>query len=79
MARIYRLFSRINKGLDPVAEAFKRHVEGEGLALVKEVTEAINQKKEAGKPLATVCTQNLFVCNWQSLARFTTSYHCTSS
>ena len=48
LARMYRLFSRIPKGLDPVADAFKRHVESEGSRLVKEVTEAANQKKEAG-------------------------------
>ena len=48
LARMFRLFSRIPKGLDPVAEAFKKHVESEGSRLVKEVTEAANQKKEAG-------------------------------
>lgn len=48
LARMYRLFSRIPKGLDPVADAFKRHVESEGSRLVKEVTEAANQKKDAG-------------------------------
>jgi len=51
LARMYRLFNRIPKGLDPVAEIFKKHVEGEGMALVKEVTEAANTRKEkdAGK------------------------------
>lgn len=34
---MYRLFSRIPKGLDPVADIFKEHVEGEGNRLVKEV------------------------------------------
>lgn len=48
---MYRLFSRVPKGLDPVAESFRKHVESEGLALVKEVTEAAAQKKdEKGKP-----------------------------
>lgn len=49
LARMYRLFSRIPKGLDPVADAFKKHVESEGLRLVKEVAEAAIQKKEAGR------------------------------
>eukprot|EP00775_Hariotina_reticulata_P008401 gene8401-8585_t len=52
LARMYRLFSRINKGLDPIADCFKEHVEGEGMKLVKEVAEAVEAKKEkdAGKP-----------------------------
>eukprot|EP00951_Prasinocladus_malaysianus_P032017 scaffold309737_cov46-Prasinocladus_malaysianus.AAC.1 len=43
---MYRLFNRIPKGLDPVADIFKKHVEGEGMALVKEVTEAAQMRKE---------------------------------
>ena len=43
---MYRLFQRITKGLDPVADVFKRHVEGEGMKLVREVTEAAAAKKE---------------------------------
>ncbi|CAL8463270.1 g2804 [Coccomyxa elongata] len=52
LARMYRLFQRIPKGLDPVADIFKKHVEAEGMKIVKEVTEAIESKKEkdAGKP-----------------------------
>ncbi|KAK9839448.1 hypothetical protein WJX81_002626 [Elliptochloris bilobata] len=51
LARMYRLFLRIVKGLDPVADVFKRHVESEGMKLVREVTEAAAAKKEkdAGK------------------------------
>lgn len=51
LARMYRLFQRIPKGLEPVADIFKKHVEGEGMKLVKEVTEAAEAKKdkEAGK------------------------------
>lgn len=37
LARMYRLFQRIPKGLDPVAEIFKEHVDSEGMKLVKEV------------------------------------------
>ena len=49
LARMHRLFNRIPKGLEPVAEMFKKHVEGEGMALVKEVTEAAQSKKEKGR------------------------------
>lgn len=34
---MYRLFQRIPKGLDPVADIFKEHVDSEGMKLVKEV------------------------------------------
>ena len=52
LARMYRLFQRIPKGLEPVAESFKKHVESEGMKLVKEATEAATAKKEkdAAKP-----------------------------
>ena len=43
---MYRLFSRIPKGLEPVATIFKKHVEGEGTKLVLQVTEALNTRKE---------------------------------
>lgn len=46
LARMYRLFMRIPKGLEPIAEIFKDHVESEGNKLVKEVTEAVEAKKE---------------------------------
>mmetsp|Transcript_11025 Transcript_11025/g.19100 ORF Transcript_11025/g.19100 Transcript_11025/m.19100 type:complete len:748 (-) Transcript_11025:342-2585(-) len=49
LARMYRLFQRITKGLDPVAEQFKGHVEAEGNRLVREVTEELESKKEAAK------------------------------
>lgn len=51
LARMFRLFQRIPKGLEPVAELFQEHVENEGTKLVKEVTEAAESKKEkdAGK------------------------------
>lgn len=52
LARMYRLFQRIPQGLQPIAEIFKEHVEAEGMKLVKEVTEAVETKKErdTGKP-----------------------------
>ena len=45
---MFRLFQRIPRGLEPVAEIFKEHVESEGTKLVKEVTEAAESKKDAG-------------------------------
>lgn len=45
---MYRLFARIPKGLDPVADAFRRHVEADGMALVREATEAAAAKAAAG-------------------------------
>ncbi|GAX75998.1 hypothetical protein CEUSTIGMA_g3441.t1 [Chlamydomonas eustigma] len=51
LSRMFRLFQRVPRGLEPVAEIFKEHVENEGMKLVKEVTEAAESKKdkEAGK------------------------------
>lgn len=57
LARMYRLFQRIPKGLDPVADIFKKHVEVEGMKIVKEVTEAIESRKEkdAGEAFIPSC------------------------
>jgi hypothetical protein len=41
---MFRLFQRIPKGLEPVAEIFRDHVEREGTKLVKEVTECKKEK-----------------------------------
>ena len=40
------------KGLDPVADTFKKHVETEGMKLVKEATQAMEARKDkdAGGP-----------------------------
>jgi cullin 1 len=46
---MYRLFHRITKGLEPVAEIFKQHVEAEGNKLVKEVSEDVESKKQEGE------------------------------
>ena len=45
LARMYRLFNRVEKGLEPVALMFKKHVEAQGLALVKQVSDAMDAKK----------------------------------
>ncbi len=48
LARMFRLFGRVQNGLMPVAAIFKKHVEKEGVALVKQVEEALAAKKAAG-------------------------------
>lgn len=54
LARMYRLFGRVPKGLDPMAEIFRKHVEAEGLKLVKDATDSSAARKEVaaggGKP-----------------------------
>eukprot|EP00899_Mesostigma_viride_P014258 jgi/Mesvir1/22833/Mv20093-RA.1 len=48
LARMYRLFTRIPKGLEPVADIFKAYVQNEGLALVRQAEDAAAQKKDEG-------------------------------
>ena len=50
---MYRLFNRVDRGLEPVAAMFKKHVEAQGLALVKQVTDAMEARKtkDSGAPL----------------------------
>ncbi|KAJ6794118.1 cullin-1-like isoform X1 [Iris pallida] len=45
LSRMYRLFSRILKGLDPVSLIFKQHVTAEGTTLVKQAEDAASNKK----------------------------------
>ncbi|KAJ8573854.1 hypothetical protein K7X08_010365 [Anisodus acutangulus] len=45
LSRMYRLFSKIPRGLDPVANRFKQHVTAEGTALVKQAEDAASNKK----------------------------------
>lgn len=49
LSRMYRMFRRIPKGLEPMADIFKKHVEEEGLKLVRATIEAIEAKKEKEK------------------------------
>lgn len=46
LSRMYRLFSKIPKGLDPVANMFKQHVTAEGMALVQQAEDAASNKAE---------------------------------
>ncbi|XP_023768698.1 cullin-1 isoform X2 [Lactuca sativa] len=45
LSRMYRLFSKIPHGLDPVSSMFKQHVAAEGTALVKQAEDAASNKK----------------------------------
>ncbi|KAG6432151.1 hypothetical protein SASPL_103725 [Salvia splendens] len=45
LSRMYRLFSKIPRGLEPVAQIFKQHVTAEGTALVKHAEDAASTKK----------------------------------
>ncbi|CAL5413154.1 unnamed protein product [Camellia sinensis] len=45
LSRMYRLFSKIPRGLDPVSSIFKQHVTVEGTALVKQAEDAASNKK----------------------------------
>ncbi|KAK2364638.1 cullin-1 [Trifolium repens] len=49
LSRMYRLYHKIPKGLDPVANVFKQHITDEGTALVQLAEEsASNQKTASG-------------------------------
>ncbi|XP_022760537.1 cullin-1-like isoform X5 [Durio zibethinus] len=45
LSRMFRLFSKIPRGLDPVSSIFKQHVTAEGTALVKQAEDAASNKK----------------------------------
>ncbi|XP_059632713.1 cullin-1 isoform X1 [Cornus florida] len=45
LSRMYRLFSKVPRGLDPVSNIFKQHVTAEGTALVKQAEDAASTKK----------------------------------
>ena len=64
---MYRLFSRVAKGLEPVADMFRKHVEAEGMKLVKEVTEKAAAKKDkekegGGQPRLVLRPVSVCVC-----------------
>ncbi|XP_071719035.1 cullin-1-like [Rutidosis leptorrhynchoides] len=46
LTRMYRLFSKIPKGLDPVSNMFKQHVTAEGMTLVQQAEDAASSKTE---------------------------------
>lgn len=62
LARMFRLFSRIPRGLDPVADAFREHVEGEGMRLVRAVAEAVEAKREKDAGVSQCVHRPLCCC-----------------
>lgn len=48
ISRMYRLFSRLPHGLDPVASLFKQYIEEEGMNLVRKLSESARQKMAEG-------------------------------
>ncbi|PSS14662.1 Cullin-1 like [Actinidia chinensis var. chinensis] len=52
LSRMYRLFHKIPKGLEPIANIFKQHVTAEGTALVQQAEDAASNKAESA-----VCLQ----------------------
>ncbi|GAA0160430.1 ubiquitin-protein ligase [Lithospermum erythrorhizon] len=48
LSRMYRLYHKISKGLDPVANMFKEHVKAEGMVLVQLADDAASSKAETG-------------------------------
>ncbi|XP_075483477.1 cullin-1-like isoform X1 [Primulina tabacum] len=46
LSRMYRLFHKIPKGLEPVGNMFKQHVASEGMVLVQQAEEAASNKSE---------------------------------
>jgi len=59
LSRMYRLFSRIDKGKDPVAAIFKKHVEAEGISLVKAAEQAVEGKRDPKKDASS--QESMFV------------------
>ncbi|CAH9101994.1 unnamed protein product [Cuscuta europaea] len=49
LSRMYRLFSKIPRGLEPVANTFKQHITAEGMTLVKQAEDAASHKKAEKK------------------------------
>ncbi|TVU17816.1 hypothetical protein EJB05_33873 [Eragrostis curvula] len=51
LSRMYRLFSKITRGLEPISNMFKTHVTNEGTALVKQAEDSAGNKKPEKKDM----------------------------
>ncbi|PKA57659.1 Cullin-1 [Apostasia shenzhenica] len=60
LSRMYRLFSRITHGLDPVSQMFKQHVTAEGTMLVKQADDAASNKTTEKKDV-TCLQEQVFI------------------
>ncbi|MCL7033035.1 hypothetical protein MKW94_018899 [Papaver nudicaule] len=56
--RMYRLFSNIKNGLDPLSAAFKQHVTSEGMSIVKQVDDAVATSKKEDRAAAGLLEQS---------------------
>jgi len=64
LARMFRLFSAVPKGLLPIADIFKSHVQKEGMSLVTSTEQAaLAMKKKGEKPSATTSIEQMFTRN----------------
>ncbi|KAL3749382.1 hypothetical protein ACJRO7_010486 [Eucalyptus globulus] len=75
LSRMFRLFSKIPKGLDPVANIFKQHVTATGTDLVKQVENAVDSKK-ANKKYVVGLQQHIDLAHcWQDFVREVIELH----
>jgi cullin 1 len=63
MSRMFRLFSRVPSGLQPISDMFKKHIESEGMTLVKQAEAMATQRKDQGKKDSGTSTEQVFVKN----------------
>ncbi|KAK8547867.1 hypothetical protein V6N13_116092 [Hibiscus sabdariffa] len=59
LSRMFRLFSKVPRGLDPISSIFKQHVTAEGTALVKQAEDAASMKKADKKDVVGMQEQAL--------------------
>ncbi|XP_073113482.1 cullin-1-like [Elaeis guineensis] len=87
LSRMYRLFCRIPRGLDPVSQIFKQHITAEGTALVKQAEDAASNKKVKIIPLNPFLTlpslffalkSNFFSCSSKFHNVLSQTLHCIS-
>ncbi|KAI3517969.1 hypothetical protein L1887_06241 [Cichorium endivia] len=60
LSRMYRLFSKIPHGLDPVSNIFKQHVVAEGTTLVEQAEDVASNKKAENKDVVGLQEQLLW-------------------
>ncbi|KAK1277508.1 Cullin-1 [Acorus gramineus] len=46
LSRMYELFSKINKGLEPICEKFEKCITYDGMRIIRQAEDAANQKKD---------------------------------
>mmetsp|Transcript_7717 Transcript_7717/g.47813 ORF Transcript_7717/g.47813 Transcript_7717/m.47813 type:complete len:793 (+) Transcript_7717:183-2561(+) len=59
LARLFRLFQRVPNGLLAITAIFRKHVEKEGVELLKEADQAASERTEGKKDVCGVVEQNL--------------------